>query len=183
AVSSFLLYTPLTSLFDDVVRPLVDLPFSASIFLVVFLPVLLFHAALTIDLREIAEDAAPILLLAIVAVFAAAAAVGFGLNWFGRVPLVVALLLGAVVAIFRELGTPPRLTRLLEGEALLNDAAAIVLFTVLVEMLTAGARPDFGHGVLHFVVAFLGGIVLGAIGGRLYGAAVPHLGGSRMAEV
>ena len=74
--------------------------------------------------------------LAILAVFAAAAAIGFGLSLAG-VPLFVGLLLGtivattdpaAVVAIFRDLGAPPRLSRLLEGESLLNDAAAIVLF-------------------------------------------------------
>ena len=68
-MSSFLLYTPLTNLFDDIVRPVVELPVSAAVFLVVFLPVLLFHAALTIDLREIARDAAPILTLAVIAVF------------------------------------------------------------------------------------------------------------------
>jgi monovalent cation:H+ antiporter, CPA1 family len=62
-LSSFLLYTPLTTLFDDLVAPVVNLPLSSSIFLVVFMPILLFHAALTIDLREIAEDTAPILTL------------------------------------------------------------------------------------------------------------------------
>ena len=67
AASSFLLYTPLTNLFDAIVAPVAHLPFSSSIFLDIFLPVLLFHATLTIDLREIAQDAAPILTLAIVA--------------------------------------------------------------------------------------------------------------------
>jgi monovalent cation:H+ antiporter, CPA1 family len=79
-VSSFLLYTPLTDVFGNIVRPVVDLPFNASIFLVVFLPLLLFHAALTLDLREIAPDWTPILTLAIVAVFVASRmAVLFGL--------------------------------------------------------------------------------------------------------
>ena len=191
-LSSFLLYTPLTSAFDDIVRPLVDLPFNASIFLVVFLPVLLFHAALMIDLREIAPDWAPILTLAIVAVFAAAAAIGFSLSFAAGMPLTVALLLGAivattdpaaVVAIFHELGAPARLTRLLEGESLLNDAAAIVLFSMLVGMLTEGVHPDFAAGAVHFAEAFLGGMVLGVIGGRLFGAILPFLGGSRLAEV
>jgi Na+:H+ antiporter len=191
-LSSFLLYTPLTSAFDDIVRPVVDLPFNASIFLVVFLPVLLFHAALMIDLREIAPDWAPILTLAIVAVFAAAAAIGFSLSFAAGIPLTAALLVGAivattdpaaVVAIFHELGAPARLTRLLEGESLLNDAAAIVLFSMLVGMLAEGARPDFGDGVVHFAEAFLGGIVLGAIVGRLFGTILPFLGGSRLAEV
>jgi CPA1 family monovalent cation:H+ antiporter len=189
--SSFLFYSPSITLFDSIVEPIVNLPFSASIFLVVFLPVLLFHAALTIDLREIAEDAAPILVLAIVAVFAAAAAIGFSLSLAG-VPLIVALLLGsivattdpaAVVAILHEVGAPPRLTRLLEGESLLNDAAAIVLFTVLTEMLATGGEAHIAAGVEHFILSFLGGILLGIIGGRVWGALLPLLGGSRMAEV
>ncbi len=191
-VSSFLLYTPLTSAFDDIVRPVVNLPFNASIFLVVFLPLLLFHAALTIDVREIAPDWAPILTLAIVAVFAAAAAIGFSLSFAAGVPLTAALLLGAIVAttdpaavvtIFRELGAPARLTRLLEGESLLNDAAAIVLFSVLVGMLADGAHADFGAGAERFFEAFLGGVLLGVAGGRLFGAILPFLLGSRMAEV
>jgi CPA1 family monovalent cation:H+ antiporter len=191
-ISSFLLYTPLTSAFDDIVAPVVNLPFNASIFLVVFLPLLLFHAALTIDVREIAPDWAPILTLAIVAVFAAAAAIGFSLFFAADVPLTAALLLGAIVAttdpaavvtIFRELGAPARLTRLLEGESLLNDAAAIVLFSVLVGMLADGAQPDFGAGAERFFEAFLGGVLLGVAGGRLFGAILPFLGGSRLAEV
>ena len=164
-VSSFLLYTPLTTFFDDIVAPIVNLPISAPIFLVVFLPMLLFHASLTIDLREIAQDAAPILTLAILAVFAAAAAIGFGLSLAG-VPLAVGLLLGtivattdpaAVVTIFREVGAPPRLTRLLEGESLLNDAAAIVLFGIVVDALAGGTQPGLGAGFLHFAEHFSAG--------------------------
>ena len=190
-IASFLLYTPLTNVFDDIVAPIVNLPFSASTFLVVFLPVLLFHAALSVDLREIAPDAAPILTLAIVAVVVAAAAIGFSLSLAG-VPLVAALLLGAivattdpaaVVAILHEVGAPLRLTRLLEGESLLNDAAAIVLFTLLLEMLAGTANPSIAAAAGHFAVAFLGGIVVGAVGGRMFGALLPFLDGSRLAEV
>ena len=142
----------------EIAGPLADLPISAPVFLTVFLPLLLFHAALTIDLREIARDIGPILTLAILAVFAAAAAIGFGLSLAG-VPLAVGLLLGAIVAttdpaaviaIFRELGAPPRLTRLLEGESLLNDAAAIVLFGILIEMLAGGAQSSISDAALDF---------------------------------
>jgi CPA1 family monovalent cation:H+ antiporter len=191
AASSFLLYTPLTNLFDTIVAPVANLPFSSSIFLDIFLPVLLFHAALTIDLREIARDAAPILTLAIVAVFAAAAAVGFSLS-LASVSLTVGLLIGAivattdpaaVVAILREMGAPPRLTRLLEGESLLNDAAAIVLFTTLIETLTTGAYTGFAGAAGRFVVSFAGGIALGAAGGQVFGMILPRLGGMRFAEM
>jgi monovalent cation:H+ antiporter, CPA1 family len=189
--SSLALYTPLAGL-NAVAAPLANLPFSASVFLVVFLPILLFHASLTIDIREMAADAAPILLLAIVAVFVAALGVGFTLHLVADMPLVVALLLGAIIAttdpaavvgVFRDLGAPARLTRLVEGESLLNDAAAIVLFSVLLEMLTNGTRPDIAEGVARFVEDFLGGIVLGFVGGRAFGALLPVLGGSRLAEV
>lgn len=160
-------------------------------FLVVFLPLLLFHAALTIDLRQILQDAAPILTLAVLAVFAAAAAIGVSLSYFG-VPLIAALLLGAVVATtdpaavvatFRDLGAPPRLTRLLEGESLLNDAAAIVLFSMLLEMLTGGGDRSATAWAIQFITQFLGGLLFGAVLGWLYGAALPLLRGSRMAEV
>jgi CPA1 family monovalent cation:H+ antiporter len=180
----------------DIAGPLVQFPISAPVFLTVFLPLLLFHAALTIDLREIARDAGPILTLAILAVFAAAAAIGFGLSLAG-VPMTVGLLLGAIVAttdpaaviaIFRELGAPPRLTRLLEGESLLNDAAAIVLFGILVAMLAGGAQSSIGlasvaDAVREFATTFVGGLAFGAVAGRLFGAALPWLGSSRTAEV
>ncbi|HTZ77356.1 MAG TPA: cation:proton antiporter [Stellaceae bacterium] len=192
AVSGFLLETPLTSAFDDVVKPLVNLPVSSAVFIVVFLPILLFQTALTIDVREMVPDMAPILMLAVVAVVVAAAAIGFSLSAAAGVPLLVALLLGAivattdpaaVVAIFRELGTPARLTRLVEGESLLNDAAAIVLFTLLLEMLVGGHHPSLADAAVRFAVTFLGGVVLGLAAARLFAMVAPLLGGIRTAEM
>ena len=191
-VSTFLLYTPLTDAFDKIVAPLVNLPFNASVFIVVFLPLLLFQAALTIDVREMIQDAAPILMLAVVAVFVAAATIGFGLSMVAGMPIVVTLLLGtivattdpaAVVAIFRELSAPARLTRLVEGESLLNDAAAIVLFTMLLDMLVSGRPPDIAAESLRFAERFAGGVALGLISARLFAALLPLLGGLRTAEM
>jgi monovalent cation:H+ antiporter, CPA1 family len=192
ALASFLLYTPLTDVFNDIAEPLVKFPFNATVFLVVFLPLLLFDAALTIDVRELVEDAAPILMLAIIAVFVAAAGIGFTLSIAGGVPLVIALLIGSIVAttdpgavvgIFRDLGVPLRLVRLVEGESLLNDAAAIVLFTVLLGILADGAQPSLTASAVRVAVSFGGGVVLGFIGGRVFGAVVPLFGGSKLAEV
>ena len=84
------------------------------------------------------DDAAPIFVLAVIAVLATTAAVGLALWPLADVPLVACLLLAAiiattdpaaVVAIFRDLGAPARLSRLVEGESLLNDATAIAIFT------------------------------------------------------
>jgi len=190
--AAFLLYTPLTSAFDDMVRPLVNLPFTSETFIVVFLPLLLFQAALTIDVREMAEDAAPILLLAVIAVLVCAVAIGLTLSAVSGVSFAVATLLGAIVAttdpaaviaIFRELGTPGRLTRLVEGESLLNDAAAIVLFTILLGMIVDGTHPSILAVTGQFLWTFFGGIALGLIAARLFAFAVPLLGGLRTAEV
>ena len=107
----------------------------------------MFEAAITSDVRRMLEDAAPILMLAVVATLVTSAIVGLALWPLAGVPLVVCLLLGAVVAttdpaaviaVFRDVGAPARLTRLVEGEALLNDAAAIVLFVVLLGMIVTG---------------------------------------------
>jgi len=190
--SAFLLYTPLTDTFDEVVRPLVNLPFTSETFIIVFLAILLFQAALTIDVREMIEDAAPILMLAVVAVIVAAVGIGFSLSAVAGVPLAVAMLLGsivattdpaAVVAIFRELGAPARLVHLVEGESLLNDAAAIVLFTILLEVIVSGHHPDVLAMSTRFSATFFGGVALGAVSARIYAALVTLLDGARTAEV
>jgi monovalent cation:H+ antiporter, CPA1 family len=190
--ASFLFYTPLIDTFDVIAQPLAQFPIDASVFLVVFLPLLLFHAALTIDVRELIEDAAPILTLAILAVFVAAAGIGLILFVAGGVPLTVALLLGSIVAttdpaavvgIFRDLGVPLRLVRLVEGESLLNDAAAIVLFSVLLEIISEHVEPSIVASAFHVVTSFGGGLLLGVIAGRVFGSLVPFLGGAKLAEV
>jgi CPA1 family monovalent cation:H+ antiporter len=190
--AAFLLYTPTIDVLDDFVRPLVNLPLTSETFLIVFLPILLFQTALTIDVREMIEDAAPILMLAVVAVIVAAAGIGLGLSLVGGVPLAVAMLLGAivattdpaaVVAIFRELGAPARLVRLVEGESLLNDAAAIVLYTILLEVIIGGHPPSVLAMSLRFLVTFLGGVILGVFAARLYATLVPLLDGAKAAEV
>jgi len=192
SLASFLLYTPLTDAFNDIAEPLVKFPISASVFLVVLLPLLLFHAALTIDVREFVDDVAPILTLAVVAVFVSAAGIGLTLSFVGGIPLTIALLLGSIVAttdpgavvgVFRNLGVPSRLVRLVEGESLLNDAAAIALFTTLLSIISNGTRPGLVPSAIHFGESFGGGLLLGFVAGRLFGALLPLLGGAKLPEV
>ena len=156
-----------TDAFADI---FVDLPISSATFIYVFLPLLVFEAGIATDVRRMLEDAAPILLLAIVATLITTAVIGLALWPLAGVPLVVCLLLGAVVsttdpaaviAIFRDIGAPARLTRLVEGEALLNDAAAIALFAVLLGMIATAREPDIGSGLSEFFLSFIGGGVLG----------------------
>lgn len=189
-VSSILLHVPAASRFADVERVFADLPLGANTFIYVFLPLLIFEAALASDVRRIVEDAAPILMLAVIATLAAAAVVGVALWPFSGMPLAVCLLLGAVVsttdpaaviAIFRDVGAPARLTRLVEGESLLNDAAAIAMFSVLLGIIASGRPFHFGEGVLEFVVSFVGGGILGAIAGRIFLDLIPWTREERLA--
>jgi monovalent cation:H+ antiporter, CPA1 family len=190
AASSFLSSNSLVS-FGGAVLFFQGLPVTSETIIYVFLPLLVFEAGITSDVRRILEDAAPILLLAIVATLVTTAAIGFALWPLAGVPLVVCLLLGsivattdpaAVIAIFRDVGAPARLTRLVEGEALLNDAAAIALFVVLLAMIVSGREPDVGVGAREFSIAFIGGGALGVVSGRIFLYAIAWLGGDKLAE-
>jgi CPA1 family monovalent cation:H+ antiporter len=167
------------------------LPVSSATYIYVFLPLLVFEAGIATDVRRMMEDAAPILLLAIIATLVATAIIGLALWPLAGVPLTVCLLLGAVVsttdpaaviAIFRDVGAPARLTRLAEGEALLNDAAAIVLSTVLFGVISTGAQPSVASTLLEFFVSFIGGGVFGVVAGRCLLWAIPWMRDDRLAE-
>src|SRR6266850_322038 len=169
----------------------VELPVSSATFIYVFLPLLVFEAGIVTDVRRSLEDAAPILFLAIVATLITTAVIGLALWPLARVPLVACLLLGAVVsttdpaaviAIFRDIGAPARLTRLVEGEALLNDAAAIALFAVLLGMIATARELDIGAGLSEFFLSFIGGGLLGLLAGRALLSIIPWLRNDRLAE-
>ena len=97
-VSSVLLHTPLSPRFGESAKLFADLPVGSETFIYVFLPLLVFEAALTSDVRRMLEDAAPILMLAVVATLVTSAIVGLALWPLAGLPLVICLLLGAVVA-------------------------------------------------------------------------------------
>lgn len=188
--ASHLLLTSAT--YGAAAQSITKLPVRSTTFLYVFLPVLLFQAALTIEVRRMMEDAAAVLLLAVVAVVVATGVIGFGLDLFTPVPLAACLLLGAivattdpaaVVAIFRDLGAPARLTRLVEGESLFNDAAAITLFTFLLGVLATGKTPSTEEAVVAFALSFGGGAVFGLVAGRLVVWLLPLLRDLPSAEV
>jgi monovalent cation:H+ antiporter, CPA1 family len=147
---------------------------SSDAVLFIFLPVLVFEAALGIDAHRLTDDIVPILLLAVIGLLISAFMVGFALHWVSGVSLIACLLLGAIVsatdpvavmAIFKELQAPKRLTVLVEGESLFNDATAIVLFGILVAMLTGNSTVDVFAGIQSFLKVFLFGLLAGvAIG-------------------
>lgn len=176
----------------QIIEALASIEISSQAFLLIFLPTLLFETALAIDVRRLLDDLAPVLTLAVLAVVICALTVGLALSFVSPFGLIACLLLGSIVAttdpaavvgIFREVGVPKRLTTLVEGESLLNDAAAIALFGLLLPMLLGEAQASLGGTIVKFLISFLGGGVLGYLMGRIACALFPLLGGWPRAEI
>ena len=143
----------------------------------VFLPVLIFESAYSIDGRLLFKNLLPILFLAIplmlLSTLVTAVLLYYGIGHPQGFPWIAALLTGAllsatdpvaVVAICRQLGVPERLVLLLEGESLFNDATAIVVFSVFIAIATQDFGPMLlANGGLFFLRVFFGGILTGAV--------------------
>jgi len=128
------------------------------------LPPLIFDSAYHLSYEYLRRDLLPVTALAVGGLLMSTAAIALGLIWLGA-PTQAAWLFGAlisatdpvaVVALVRNLGAPRRLAILLEGESLLNDGTAIVLFRVL--LAGAASLPQAG---LQFILVVAGGILLG----------------------
>lgn len=184
-------FAPETAI-GEVAGQIFELKIASEAFIYIFLPILLFQSALEIEVREMFEDAAPILLLAVIAVVVATLVIGVMLAPIAGVSIAACMMLGAIVAttdpvavigIFRDVGAPSRLTRLVEGESLLNDAAAIALFAVLLEIVIGGHGTGVGGVTLSFLREFLGGIAVGAVGARVVMTLLSFLPDLRLAQV
>lgn len=170
-----------------------DLHLTPAVVFHVFLPVLLFEAAFHLQYQELRRNATAVLVLAVPGLLAAALVTGGGL-WLLAGPaglegvtLPVALLFGAVVsatdpisviAVFRELGVNRRLANIVEGESLLNDGAAVVVFSILLEMIMGG-EASLQSGLWRFALVVLGGaavgLALGLVASRVTALIDDHL--------
>src|SRR3546814_588631 len=191
-LAHWLLRTNLTYELDEVAEMVIDIPISSGTILTILLPMLLFQGAITIDVRRLAKDFVAVLLLAVLAVLVALVIIGGAVYLVAPMPLVVCLLFGAIVAttdpsaviaMFRDLGAPARLTRLVEGESLLNDATAIAVFGALLGVLLTGRQLDFLAVSERLVWLLAGGAFAGYVAGRLGVALLSFLRAYRGAQI
>jgi len=143
-----------------------------DIVFLVFLPPILWSAAYFTSWRDFRSNIRPITLLAVGLVLVTTAAVAVvahiwlpGLGWAG------AIALGAIVsppdavsatAIAKRIGLPHRVVTILEGESLVNDATALILYRAAVMAAVSGTFI-FSDTVLDFLIATGGGIVAGLL--------------------
>jgi CPA1 family monovalent cation:H+ antiporter len=177
---------------NDFLAALGNLKIPSDAFLYIFLPPLLFEMAIKLDVRRLMDEIVPILLMAIVAVILTALVVGAALWQLTGAGLLAALLLGAVIAttdpaavvgIFRDIGAPRRLTLLVQGESLFNDAAAIALASLIVGLITGSGEGGMSHTAADFLLEFLGGALFGYLFSRAACLLLPALRGFKYAEM
>jgi len=157
--------------------PSIELP--PDVVLVAVLPPLVYSAAYYTSLRDLRANARPLALLSIglvifttLTVAVAAHELVGGFSWSA------AFVLGAVVSptdplaatqIAHRLGVPRRVIAIIEGEGLINDGTALVLYKVAVAAVVAGTF-SLVHASLLFVWSVVGGIGIGLVVGYLIAA-------------
>jgi CPA1 family monovalent cation:H+ antiporter len=164
-----------------VVPGIAEVELAPDVVFLVFLPPILYAGGYLTSLREFKANLRPIALLAFGLVVFSAGIVAIvahalipALGWPG------AFVLGAIVsppdavaatAVFQRLGVPRRVVAVLEGESLVNDATALIIYRTALAALALGSFSVVTAGGA-FVVVLAGGIVSGAAIGWLVHRAV-----------
>lgn len=153
----------------DLVVQLADIQITPEIILGLLVPPLIYEAAFHLRYSDLRRNLIVILVFAVLGVILTTLLVGLVVTWGTEIALPAAIVFGAVVAaidpvavmaLFRSIGVPKRLQVLLEGESLLNDGTAIVVYTLAVGVVMTGE-----FSIVESLTGFLreagGGLVVG----------------------
>jgi CPA1 family monovalent cation:H+ antiporter len=148
------------------------------------LPTLIFESAYHMNVRKLVADSSAVLLLAIgsflISTILITALLHFALLLIGiTIPFGITLLFGAlisatdpvaVLALFKEYGVPRRLSLIFEGESLFNDATAVALFLITLEVINSGGITVLSslEGLLSFTSMLVFGVLFGLLVGGIF---------------
>lgn len=165
--------------------------------LYIFLPTLIFEAAFAMDVHTFKKTSANAFILAvpgiIVAIVLSAATIigiklsGIGLdNWTWAIALLFGTVISAtdpvaVVAILKDVGASKKLGTLIEGESMLNDGTAIVIFMVILLTVTGGGSDS--SPFIEFIRVAVGGTLVGIIVGYIIIAWVKKVFNDALVEI
>ncbi|MCB0802962.1 MAG: sodium:proton antiporter [Flavobacteriales bacterium] len=164
--------------------------------LFIFLPILIFEASYAMDLHTFKKTSTNAILLAVPGILIAlgltgALAIGLGyagvglLDWDWPLALMFGAIISAtdpvaVVALLKELGASKKLGTLIEGESLLNDGTAIVLFMVFFLGITGEASGN--SPIFEFFRVAFGGLLIGAVFGYIVIYWIKHVFNDALVE-
>lgn len=153
--------------------PRIALP--PDLVLLVFLPPLIYYAAFGMSWQAFCVNLRPIVLLAVGCVVFTTIVLAAAAHWLIGLAWPVAFVLGAIVsppdvvaplAIARRLGVPTRITAVLEGEGLVNDATALVLFKFAAAAVLTGVF-SLPQAAMTFAAIVVGETLWGLVVGWL----------------
>ena len=171
-----------------------DVNLTADLLMLLFLPPLLFEAAYHLPFDDFKKNGAHIAFLALAGVLISTCLTALGtfgaFNFLGLLQefqwshaFLFAAVISAtdpisVLALFKELGAPKRLYQIVEGESLINDGVAVVIFAIVVAVI--GLPSSHGpatalNGVQEIIVFSCVTFVKTALGGILVGAGIGAL--------
>ena len=147
---------------------------TPDLIFLVFLPPLLFEAAIHLPLRILSTVWKPVAFMATIGVAIATVLTGYAVAWVAVIPLTAGLLFGvmvaatdpvSVIALLKEMRVNRRLSVLIEAESLFNDGFAAALYHVLLAIALGTAQFSLTHLGYDLGKEVLGGVLVGlAIG-------------------
>lgn len=151
--------------------------FNPNLVLMIFLPPILYSSAFGISFREFQLNLRSIFSLALGLVALTTIVVGVIFKWmFPQFSWALAMAFGAIVSppdaiavtsVLKRFNINARLITLLEGESLINDASAIVIYKLAIVALMTGSL-SLNEGIFEFFYVVIGGISVGFALGLLF---------------
>ncbi|AJS57591.1 Na+/H+ antiporter [Paenibacillus sp. IHBB 10380] len=150
----------------------IHMTLNPELFLLLFIAPLLFNDGLRTPRKELWNLRASILMLALGLVFATVLIIGYMIHWMiPSIPLPASFALAAILsptdavavgAMAGRANLPKKIMRLLEGEALMNDASGLVAFKFAIAAMVTGVF-SLGNATFSFIIIAVGGLIVGAI--------------------